>query len=325
MKFGLTAAVIGSGYMGEKYLEILSCLVDCLILCSNDEEKGKALAKKYNCEFYTDYNLLYNDKKPDFVCVCLPTHLHCDATVKALNSGFHVLCEKPFANSVEEAELMLNAAKKNGKTLMIGQIARFSKSYEYLKRCVSDRRFGELLYADFYRHANTPLWSVDGWLQDVSRSGGVLRDLHIHDVDVLVGLMGLPEAVYTAGGDTICRSVYNYGAGKSVSASASWRNTKNFPFYCGYDIVFENATLQNQGGEVTLYQNDTAEKPLEKESFAVFFGNDDSLFNELNYFCHIIESGSAPSLCPPEETLATMLLSHSESISLNSGKEVKIC
>lgn len=159
MKFGLTAAVIGSGYMGEKYLEILSCLADCLILCSNDEEKGKALAKKYNCEFYTDYNLLYNDKKPDFVCVCLPTHLHCDATVKALNSGFHVLCEKP----------------------------------------------------------------------------------------------------------------------------------------------------------------------LEKESFSKFFGNDDSLFNELNYFCHIIESGSAPSLCPPEETLATMLLSHSESISLNSGKEVKIC
>lgn len=325
MKYGLTAAVIGSGYMGEQYLEILSGLVERVILCSNDEAKGRALSQKYRCDFYMDYEELYKGETPDFVCICLPTNLHCDATVKALESGFHVLCEKPFASSVEEAELMLSVARKKGKTLMIGQVARFSKAYEYLKRCISDRRFGELLYMELYRHSDTPLWSVGGWLQDVSRSGGVLRDLHIHDTDALVGLLGLPEGVYTVGGDTVCRSVYTYGAGKSVSASASWRNAKDFPFYMGYDVVFENATLQRQGDDVILYKSGTAENPLENENFSEFFKNDDSLYNELNYFCYVIENGIIPELCPPEETLKTMLLNHSEAVSLKSGKEVKIC
>ena len=93
MKCGLTAAVIGSGYMGEQYLEILSGLVERVILCSNDEAKGRALSQKYQCDFYMDYEELYKRETPDFVCVCLPTNLHCDATVKALESGFHVLCE----------------------------------------------------------------------------------------------------------------------------------------------------------------------------------------------------------------------------------------
>lgn len=117
MKYGLTAAVIGSGYMGEQYLEILSGLVERVILCSNDEAKGRALSQKYRCDFYMDYEELYKGETPDFVCICLPTNLHCDATVKALESGFHVLCEKPFASSVEEAELMLSVARKKGKPL----------------------------------------------------------------------------------------------------------------------------------------------------------------------------------------------------------------
>lgn len=192
MKYGLTAAVIGSGYMGEQYLEILSGLVERVILCSNDEAKGRALSQKYRCDFYMDYEELYKGETPDFVCICLPTNLHCDA-------------------------------------------------------------------------------------------------------------------------------------GKSVSASASWRNAKDFPFYTGYDVVFENATLQRQGDDVILYKSGTAENPLENENFSEFFKNDDSLYNELNYFCYVIENGIIPELCPPEETLKTMLLNHSEAVSLKSGKEVKIC
>ncbi len=324
MCFELTAAVIGSGYMGEKYLEILSKLVNRLILCSNDVTKAKMLAEKYGCAFYSDYQELYKKEKPHFVCICLPTHLHLDATVKALNSGIHVLCEKPFASSLKEAEQMVAAAEKNSRTLMIGHLVRFSKPYEYLKRCIKDNRFGKLLYLEMYRHSDTPLWSVGNWLQNTERSGGVVRDLHVHDTDAIVGLLGHPKAVRTVGCATTCRTIYNFGNGTAVSASGSWRNAKGFPFYEGFDAVFENASIQKIGDQITLYQNDSAINPLEKEEFSEFFQGE-SLNNELLYFCHCIENNLKPKLCSPEETLITMAVNDAEIESLNHKEEVEIC
>ena len=324
MKLNLSAAVIGSGYMGKKHLKILSELVEKVIVCSNDLEGGKALAEEYGCEFYSDYKELYNIESLDFVSICLPTHLHKAATVEALEKGINVLCEKPFAATLEEAEEMIAAAKRADKLLMIGHAVRFSRPYEYLKRCVADGRFGKLLYLDLWRHADIPIWSVGNWLTNLEKSGGAIKDLHIHDTDAIVNILGMPKSVKTVGGLTASSTIYGY-VGIAVTASGSWRNAKGFPFFNGYDAIFENASLQMLGDEVTLHQNDLEEKPLEKENLGEIFESDESLDNEIYYFCHCLTKGLEPTICLPTHCLNTIVTNDAELDSLLKGKEVAVC
>ena len=67
MKYNLTAAIVGTGFMGKQYAEILCKLVDNIILCSTDEETGKALASQYGCKFYSDYDQMLQSETIDFV------------------------------------------------------------------------------------------------------------------------------------------------------------------------------------------------------------------------------------------------------------------
>lgn len=322
MKYDLTAAVIGTGFMGKQHIAALSSLVGRIIICTADEKTGNELKERYNCPLYTDYAEMLEQEKPDLVSVCLPTPLHRDVTVAALERGIGVICEKPFAPSPEDAEAMLDASKRSGAPLMIAHCLRFEKIYAYLKQCVEDGRFGKLLSFSSYRETPKPNWSVGNWLANTRLSGGVVRDLHIHDTDFIVGLLGVPESVYTVGGDTYCRTLYKYG-NLSVSSSASWRDIKNVPFDTGIDAAFERAVFISRDGAVKLYTDEGCTDPICDGRDFEYITSDDSVAAELDYFCrHLI--GAENIVCPPEDSLKTITVSFAESESLALGKEVRI-
>ena len=315
MRYDLTAAILGSGFMGKEYIAKLSELVKNIIICTNDEETGKALAEQYGCKLYTNYDEMLENEKIDFVGVCLPTHLHCSFSKKAMEKGIAVLCEKPFASSEDEAMQMIRTAEENGVLLMIGHCVRFSKEYEYVRRCVEDKRFGKLLSFNSYRENPMPSWSVNNWLFNTALSGGIVRDLHVHDTDMIVGILGSPKSVYTTGSATTCRTVYGYGNGVTVSSSASWRNIHNIPTEKGYDALFEKAFVKNVGGKLTVYADHEQYDPLENEEFSEFF-QDGFYLNELKYFCHCLVNGEKPLLCLPSDSYKTIAVSCAESRSL---------
>ena len=318
MKYNLTVAIIGTGYMGKTYTKILDGLVNKMVFCSTDEEAGRALAKQYSSGFYTDYLELFEKEKIDFAAICLPTHLHCEASLAAMERGISVLCEKPFASTEEEARKMIKTAENNGVLFMVAHCLRFSKSYEYLRRCISDGRFGKLLSLSAYREGKSPTWSVGNWLHNTALSGGVVRDLHIHDTDRIIGWLGEPKSVYTTGSCVVCRTVYDYGTNLSVSASASWRDIKSFPSESGYDALFEHASVRECYHKVTVYTDDESFDPFEREAFSEFFS--DSIYeNEIKYFCHCLVNKEFPSLCPPEESLTTISVNCAELKSLESN------
>ena len=93
MKYELTVAIIGTGYTGKTYAKVLDALVSKMIFCSTDEEAGRALAEQYSSGFYTDYLELFEKEKIDFAAICLPTHLHCKASLAAMECGISVLCK----------------------------------------------------------------------------------------------------------------------------------------------------------------------------------------------------------------------------------------
>jgi predicted dehydrogenase len=249
----------------------------------------------------------------EMIDICLPTFLHKDSSVLALKTGLHVLCEKPAALSVEDALQMLRAARDSKRKLMIGHCLRFSDPYTYLKKCVKDRPWGSLLSVNLYRHSAMPLWSEGGWLLDTKKSGGMPLDLHIHDVDMIVFLLGTPYSVMSYGSGETISTLYEY-SDTVVYAEASWRREKDFPFRMGYDAIFEKATVEYANGKVTIYDQVGARtlrpNSVEKSENRLV-GNISqeylSMYQaEISYFIECIEREEEPVVSMPESSITSM-------------------
>ena len=304
-KASLTAAVLGTGFMGRQYIDVLRDRVDELIVCSADES-GRRLAEELGLRYYGDYEELFASEKPDFSAICLPTPLHHPAAMAALSRGIHVLCEKPFAATAAEAREMIAASEANFAKLMIGHILRFDGYFEYLKNCIEDRSFGRLISLELFRHHPRPDWSVGNWLDDERMSGGMIRDLHIHDTDMVHWLLGVPKRVYTTGSSTNCTTVYRFANDVSVSASASWRSADFSPCH-GYDAVFENACIRRDTDSFTVT---AAQQPDIDDT--------DALIKEIEYFINCVENNEAPAKCMPVDSLTSFIISDAEISSLRT-------
>lgn len=326
MTYNLTAAVIGSGFMGKQHIEVLKNCVTKTVFCTTDTKVGEKLAKEIGLTLYSDYIEMFEKEKPDFVSICLPTPLHHKAALAALERGINVLCEKPFAQNSAEAKEMLDLANKNSLTLMIAHCSRFSKYYEFLRRCIKDKRYGNLTYLELCRHSQKPNWSVGNWLDDIKSSGGVVKDLHIHDTDIILNVLGMPKSIITNGNTTACKTTYIYpDLEASITASASWRNVSNYEFLSGFDAIFENASLKLKNNKLILNTKiGIEENPLDKEDFSDFFEEEDNVKSEILYFCDCLSKKQNTEICLPEDSYKTMLISDAELESLNTKKRVEL-
>jgi predicted dehydrogenase len=199
-------------------------------------------------ETYTDYDAMLASPKVDMVDICLPPALHADFTVKALQAGKHVFCEKPIALKTKEGERMVAAAKKAGKLLMIGQVLPFFPEYAYAYKLITSGKYGKLLGGFFKRIISEPLW-VPGFF-DANRVGGPLLDLHIHDAHFIRLLCGMPEAVYSSGrtrGEVVefltTQFVYPAKERLSVTATSGVLYQQGRSFTHAFEIYLEKATL----------------------------------------------------------------------------------
>ncbi|GAA2415256.1 Gfo/Idh/MocA family oxidoreductase [Streptomyces coeruleofuscus] len=124
----------------------------------------------------------------DVVDVCTPTDTHHEITLAAVAAGAHVLCEKPLALSAAHAEEMAAAAAAAGVRLYPGHVVRFFPAYARLHPLITGGGLGRIAVARFTRTGRYPTWS--GWFADPTRSGGILVDQMIHDMDIARWLFG---------------------------------------------------------------------------------------------------------------------------------------
>lgn len=323
--FNLTAAVIGTGYIGVQHLEALKSLVSDVIVCNVDEKSGKETADKYGCRFYCDYEEMFKKEKPDFVDICVPTPLHGRIALSALDSGINVLCEKPFTSTLEEAYAVTNKANEKNLSLMVAHCVRFSRKYEYLRRCIQDERFGKLLSLELYRDGPIPDWSKGGWLLDIEKSGGVVRDVHVHDTDIVKFLLGTPKSVYTKGSALCCTTLFDYGNDTLVTATASWRNARSFPFSPGFEAAFEKGVMKLHDKTFLLYTDEgITEDPHLAEDFDDYMKHGNLITNEIDYFCQCLEKGDKNDRCSAEDICKSFAISFAESESMKTNRIINL-
>ncbi|MBE6786943.1 MAG: Gfo/Idh/MocA family oxidoreductase [Ruminococcaceae bacterium] len=320
MKIG----IVGSGFMGSTHIEgYKNCGISEFCVCDTNLENAKKLADQYGGKAYADFDEMLSCENLDAVSICVPTPLHNPLAIKALEKGVAVLCEKPFASSSELAEEIVNKSKETGTPLMVAHVLRFMKPYYFLKKCVSDGRFGKLLSLSMKRNSTAPLWGAGNWLMNVEKSGGAVIDMHTHETDIAVFLFGKPKSVTTTGSFLHCSTLYGYD-NVCVDAQSSWRKPKLYPFTSGYDANFENATVLFDGEKVVIYTDDRViTDALEKEVCPEYINSTDAYENEIRYFLSELENGKF-DYCPISESLITIKTGYAELESVKTKNTVEI-
>jgi predicted dehydrogenase len=144
---------------------------------------------------YTDWREMLEREKPDVVSVCVPNVFHREVALAALSGGAHVLCEKPVAPNLAEAEEMFAAAKAAGRHLMAAQNLRFRPVNERIKERIDAGEFGRIYHADaFYvRRLGIPTWG--SFTMSAFSAGGAMLDIGVHVIDCALWFIGSPKAV----------------------------------------------------------------------------------------------------------------------------------
>jgi predicted dehydrogenase len=172
----LRIAVIGVGHLGKHHARILSTLPGATLVAVVDTNAARSaeVAEATGSAALSDYHDLLG--KVDAVTVAVPTDRHRELALPFLNAGVHVLVEKPMARNLIEADDMIHAAARAGTIIAVGQTERFNPAVVAARPMLTDPRFIEV-----HRLGTFPERSLDI---------DVVFDLMIHDVDIVLSLVG---------------------------------------------------------------------------------------------------------------------------------------
>ncbi|MGN0774009.1 MAG: Gfo/Idh/MocA family protein [Candidatus Ventricola sp.] len=307
--------LVGLGGMGTCHYMNYQHIADAKVCaCVGRSESDRASAASWGLPIYASIAEACAKEPVDVIDVCAPTYLHKPLVLEAAAQKKHIICEKPVALNLADAEAMYAAAEENGVQLYIAQVLQFTREVETLREVVKTGRYGEPLDGCFERLTACPKWSQGGWLLDKEKSGLLPFDLHIHDLDVIVSLFGKPDEVTF----TECagrgkayaeqyRFHYAYKSGLNVCAEAAWFNAA-IPFTARWRVYFERGMLICDANGVTGYADDgevtrfDVSEPVQVDC-GINLGRSGWFLRELSHLLDCAKRGEPSPLVPKQRVL----------------------
>lgn len=198
----ISVGVIGLG-IGKHHIEGYRSNPNCTVVAIADTDKTKldAVGNQYNISNrFTSAEAMIDSGLCQVISVATPNKFHKDLTIRAIEKGAHVLCEKPMAMNAEEGMEMIKAAQKTGKRLMINFSYRFTMPARALKARIDIGDLGEAYYGRSIWLRRRGMPGFGGWFGNKELAGGgPLIDLGVHRLDLALWFMGYPEVDYVAG------------------------------------------------------------------------------------------------------------------------------
>lgn len=250
--------IVGLGGMGRVYWRVFERIDGARVTAVVSSSISETEAAKRGAQAFRSIKELLQGARPELCCVCTPSYLHFEHIYELLEAGVPVISEKPLAMSAAQAETLFALAQKNGVRLYTAQVVRFAFPTKILRALVCGGKYGRVLDASFSRLSAKPIWSAGNWVFDKKVSGFVPYELHLHDLDLIVSLFGLPKEARMIGLGSNehgyqehCGFMYKYD-GFMVRAEASWFD-EDIPFTVEWRVCFERAVAECRGETVTLY------------------------------------------------------------------------
>lgn len=238
----LRVAIIGAGQVADKVHAAYYRTRDDLqmvAVCDSSEAQAQQFAERYGIPLAcTDVQAMLATARPDVVSVCSPNRFHYEHVMQALAAGCHVMCEKPPAMTVEEADTMRRAARHAGRVLAYDFHHRFALDARLLREQVQAGVLGEVYVttARALRRCGVPGWGV--FTSKTLSGGGPLIDIGIHMLDAAMYVLGFPAVRRVS-----AHSFQRIGNCKSSGQFGVWDPTT----YSVEDAVFATIEFRNGG------------------------------------------------------------------------------
>jgi predicted dehydrogenase len=331
----IRVGLLGSGFMGKTHAQAWRQLENAkvVVVAGLPLDSAAEVAASVHSEVTTSLDEVIARDDVDAIDVCLPTSMHEEFAVKALNTGKHVLCEKPLALSLESADRILEAADKSGRILMVAQVVRFWPQYRAAYEIVRSGELGQLLAARVSRTSRRPNWGA--WFNDPEMSGGALFDLHIHDLDYLVALWGKPRSVHGLGvksryGSWDYVSTHlDFGCGKA-EVEASYLMPDPYPFTTELRLLLERGLLEYNfrvAGNIESRDSSESRLTLWKADGSVLFPavpETDGYLAEIQHFVDCIVAGKPSERVLNTEVRLVLQIISAIKQSLETGAPVRL-
>lgn len=195
IKFG----IIGFGKIGPRHKQKIDENPNCRLSAVCDIAKDRlSIIENEDIKLYSDYKKMLDNTDIDVISVCTPNYLHAKITIDALNSGKHVICEKPMSLSVNDCERMIEASKKNNRQLFIVKQNRYNPPVNAVKELLNKNKIGKIINVavNCYWNRNKDYYSSSDWKGIRSKDGGALFTQFSHFIDLMYWFAGPVQNVY---------------------------------------------------------------------------------------------------------------------------------
>lgn len=341
----MKVAIVGFGFMGGMHAQIYHALPGVELVAVADlfvePTKAKLDSLGSKASVYPDLATLLNAIDVDVVDICSPTDQHEALAIMAAEAGKHLFIEKPLALTMEGCAQIEAAVNQAGVFAQVGHCIRFWPEYQALEKYIKSGQAGPLKSLSLTRRSPRPGIKIpEHWVHDVARCGGGAVDLHVHDTDFVLHLLGTPDAVAsstTAGrsGPDHIFTQYQFDQ-VTVQAEGGWDYPEHYDFRMAFEAIFEDAVLHYDSSATPTLQLIAADQaPVAVELEApdsvgaskTGEGNIASLggyYNELEYFVTCLQKGHAPEIATIAQARESIRVLLAELESASTGAPVSL-
>ncbi len=308
-------AVVGLGDFAQGY--VLPALSRARFsraagLVSGNAQKAATVAGRYGIEdgqvySYDTMNRMRDDAAIDVAYIVTPNSTHADLTVKALEAGKHVMCEKPMANSPAECQRMIDAARAADRRLMIAYRAHFEPNNLKLKAFLDAGELGEIVFANSDHHRPLdPSLPRDEWrMKKAIAGGGSLVDIGIYSLNGLIWFLGetpsrVAASIFAPPGDPrfaevedIAAAQLEFPSGRRIHVSSGYQaNKKRIDVFGSKAVAVLDPATAYSGNRLRLTKPEgTLEALVESPSEVQFTDEIDHLSNAIREGGEVLTPG----------------------------------
>ncbi len=304
----MRVGIIGAGLQGDRRAQALVGLPDLelVIVTAKEISSAEPLAKRMQCAAGAGWEEVVRRKDIDVVLVCTPPNIHAEITVAALEEGKHVLCEKPLARTIAEAEVMVATARKKGLVLKCGFNHRHHPAILAAKKQFDSGAIGEAIFLrSVYGICGRPGYEKEWRADPRVTSGGQLMEQGIHVIDLFRWFAGEIEDVTAAVSTSYwpiaplednafvtCRT--RTGVCASLHSSVTqWKNVFSFEVFGKEGYLSVEGLGGGYGTEKLVTGKTVFDRPFASET-TEFRGGDISWKQEWAEFYRAIQSSGEP-------------------------------
>ncbi|MCF6297927.1 MAG: Gfo/Idh/MocA family oxidoreductase [Flavobacteriaceae bacterium] len=243
--------IIGCGNIANKFASDLALIDDAELtaVASRSMEKANEFAQKYNSEkAYNSYDALFLDANVDIVYIATPHISHAELSIKAMEHGKHVLCEKPLALNKKEAVAIFETSKRTNRFFMEALWTRFNPSLIAIKKLIDDGEIGEIKFINVDFSFKTDK-SLDSRVLNIDLGGGTILDIGIYPAFLVYLLLGVPKEI-------LAKSIFHDTTKCDIQTSIIFHyDTAQAIIYSGFvsksDLV---ARISGTSGQIHLHK-----------------------------------------------------------------------